>query len=150
MGKVAKHVEGRAQQERVRVRKQLGSLKNLTVQPSTRRRYDAARRKFLFLLNAEGLEVPTKREFLDDLVADYLEHLWSTGAGRAPASDTVASLQDFDPKLKGMLPGSWRLLKTWNISEIPNRAPPCPRLFCMLWLASVSLQETASWPCRCC
>ena len=85
--------------------------------------------QFLSFLNAEGLEVPRKHEFLDDLVAEYLEHLWSTGAGRALASDTVASLQDFDPKLKGMLPASWRLLTTWKFSEIlRNSKPPMPEV----------------------
>lgn len=47
-------------------------------------------------------------------------------AGRALASDTVAGLQDKDPRLRGQLPGSWRLLKTWAVNEIPNRAPPLP------------------------
>ena len=61
-------------------------------------------------------------------VSDYIEHLWSTGEGRALASDTVASLQDADPHLKGALPGTWRLLKVWNQNEIPNRAPPLPEI----------------------
>ena len=61
---------------------------------------------------------------MDDLVADYLEFLWSEGEGRAVASNFLAALQDFDPKLKGALPGSWRLMKAWTTNEVPNRAPP--------------------------
>ena len=46
------------------------------------------------------------------------------GEGRAMASTFLASLQNYDPKLKGHLPGSWRLMKEWNIHEVPCRAPP--------------------------
>ena len=38
----------------------------------------------------------------------------------------MAGLQDKDPKLRGHLPGSWRLLTTRSINELPNRAPPLP------------------------
>ena len=70
--------------------------------------------------------MPRQRQHLDPLVCEYLEHLWSTGQGRALASDTVAGLQDQDIRLKGHMGGAWRLLKTWSINEIPNRAPPLP------------------------
>ena len=61
---------------------------------------------------------------MDALVSDFLEYLWSSGEGRGLACDAMASLQDFDPRLKGPLHGSWRLLKAWRANEIPNRAPP--------------------------
>ena len=61
---------------------------------------------------------------MDNLVSDYIEHLWSEGEGRALASTFLAALQDRDPKLKGLLPLSWRLMKTWTTNEIPSRAPP--------------------------
>ena len=70
--------------------------------------------------------MPTQRNQLDPLLSDYIEHLWSSGAGRALASDTLAAVQDKQPQVKGMLQASWRLLKTWNLNEIPNRAPPLP------------------------
>ena len=70
------------------------------------------------------MELPKPRHRLDDLVAEYLEHLWSSGEGRALASDTIASLQIFDLHLKGHLQASWRLLKVWSQNEMPNRAPP--------------------------
>ena len=41
-------------------------------------------------------------------------------------ADTLASLQDFDAKIRGQLPGAWRLVKTWVTRELPNRAPPLP------------------------
>lgn len=134
MGKKVKHVEGRSKEERVKVRKQLASLRNLTVQPGTKNRYDIARNKFYSFLQSSSLSLPTKREALDSLFCDYLEFLWSTGKGRGLASHTVAGLQDRDPHLRGQLLGSWRLLKAWNMNEIPNRALPFPEsgLFSMV------------------
>eukprot|EP00438_Fugacium_kawagutii_P036449 Skav224179 [mRNA] locus=scaffold257:56221:60355:- [translate_table: standard] len=112
--------------ERAKQRQKLGSLKNLTVQPATKARYNSAVDKFLVFLNLNKAALPSRRDQLDVLVCEYLEHLWSSGAGRALASDTLAGLQDSDAKLRGQLPGAWRLLKTWSINEIPNRAPPLP------------------------
>ena len=128
------HVEGRAKQERAKVRKSIGSLKQLTVQPKTRARYDAARAKFYKFLKSNQLTLPKRRDELDGILAEYIEHLWETGEGRGLASDTVAGIQDLDPKLKGHLALTWRLLKTWHMNEVPNRAPPLPEsaLFAMV------------------
>ena len=80
---------------------------------------------FTYLKNAD-LVLPQQKSKLDGLVADYVDYLWSTGAGRAQACDTLAGLQDLQPDLRHNLPGAWRLLKTWSINEIPARAPPIP------------------------
>ena len=126
MGKGQKRLEGRSQQERKQVRKQMGTLRSLTIQPRTRVRYDRAKDRFYAFRQMNHLELPTKKHLLDPILCDYLEHLWSSGEGRGLASDTLASLQDTSPSLRGALPGAWRLLKTWHIHEIPNRAPPFP------------------------
>ena len=122
--KKAQIVEGRTRQERVQVRKKLGTLKNLTVQPRTRIRYQQALDNFHTFLTREGLSLPKKRDHMDGLVSDYLEVLWSDGSSRSEASNFLAGLQDADPKLKRNLPGSWRLMKTWTMNELPSRAPP--------------------------
>ena len=121
-------MEGRARQERIAVRKQLGPLHQLTVQSRTKQRYEDARRGFYHFLKVEDLQLPQRRRDLDSLLSEYIEHFWSSGEGRAKANDTVAGLQDKDPKLRGALPGSWRLLKTWSVNELPNRAPPVPEV----------------------
>ena len=108
------------------MRQQLGSLKSLTVQPKTRSRYDKALDQFWDFLKQEKLALPTQIQALDGVVSEYIEHLWSSGAGRALASDTVAALQDAEPHVRGHLHGTWRLLRAWNQNEIPNRAPPLP------------------------
>eukprot|EP00438_Fugacium_kawagutii_P001214 Skav223410 [mRNA] locus=scaffold350:129381:138122:- [translate_table: standard] len=122
--KVTPHVEGRSKQERQAIRKQLGPLKSLTVQPRTRDRYNKALAKFFSYLKERDCQLPRQRAHLDGVVADYLEFLWQAGEGRALASDTLAVSQDRDPAVKGFLMGSWRLLKTWMANELPNRAPP--------------------------
>ena len=96
------------------------------MQPATKQRYTRAIDNFLLFLHDNNLVLPQQRDRLDPLVCDYLEFLWSSGQGRAAASDTVAGLQDQDVRLKGQLMGSWWLLKTWAVNEIPNRAPPLP------------------------
>ena len=122
--KVALHLEGRSKTERKAVRARLGSLRQLTVQPKTRERYTKAVNHFYRFLNERQIELPRQRANLDPLVSDFLEHIWSEGEGRSLASDTLAGLQDRDPRLKGQLVCSWRLLRTWSANEIPARAPP--------------------------
>ena len=62
---------------------------------------------FLKFLRFNGHSLPRERDYMDALVCEYVEHLWSSGAGRAVASDTVAGLQDVTPKLRGV--PSWLL-----------------------------------------
>ena len=96
------------------------------MQPATRKRYDRATQEFLKFLQNEGQTLPKNKSKLDPLVCDYIEHLWSSGSGRGLACDTLAGLQDCQPNLRNFLPGAWRLLRTWHVNEIPNRAPPLP------------------------
>ena len=126
MGKGKTRLEGKSQQERIKVRKEMGSLKSLTIQPRTRVRYDRAKDKFYAFLDKNHLDLPRRKVEMDSILCEYLEHLWSSGEGRGLASDTLASLQDVNPGLRGSIPGAWRLLKTWHIHEVPNRAPPFP------------------------
>lgn len=119
-------LEGATPADRAQKRQQLGKLSELTVQPATRLRYQSAIDAFLHFLHQNSLVLPTQRDLLDPLVCEFIEHLWSSGGGRGRASDCVAGLQNHDPKIRGHLPGAWRLLKTWSINEVPNRAPPLP------------------------
>lgn len=83
-------LEGNTSQERAAQRQRLGTLKELTVQPATRRRYTLAVQGFMDYLSRAGLTLPYQKTKLDPLVCDYLEFLWSSGAGRAQACDTLA------------------------------------------------------------
>ena len=119
-------LEGATPAQRKQQRQKLGTLRNLTVQPATRARYQKSVDHFLQFLKHERITLPHNRDDMDPLVCDYLEHLWSSGAGRAQASDCLAGLQNETPGLRGRMPGAWRLLKAWHMNEIPNRAPPLP------------------------
>lgn len=131
-------LEGRTKEQRAEQRKNLGSLRSLTVQPKTKKRYDLAMEKFFSFLAFEKLTLPKQRSQMDDLVSDYLEHLWSSGEERALASDTVAALQNTEPHLKGQLLGSWRLLKYGANKKFPIGHLPCLRLSSMPWLEEPS------------
>ena len=122
--KVVIHSGACSKESRKQIRKKLGTLKSLTVQPKTKDRYKSSLADFFAYLREEQLTLPERRDAMDGIVSDYLEYLWSQGEGRATASTFMAALQDHQPKLKHNLPGSWRLMKTWSIHEIPARAPP--------------------------
>ena len=125
MGKKVSSCPGAGSKEtRKRIRQKLGTLKSLTAQEKTKKRYQSALGDFFRYLRQEELELPRKTDAMDGMVSDYLEYLWAEGEGRATASTFMAALQDHLPKLKHNLPGSWRLLKTWSVHEIPSRAPP--------------------------
>lgn len=121
-----KLLEATQPSERAAQRQRLGTLRELTVQPATKRRYQLATSAFFKFLKEESLTLPRELSQLDALVCDYIERLCASGTRRAQANDTVAGLQDLQPSVRGKLPGTWRLLKTWSINEIANRAPPLP------------------------
>lgn len=119
-----RHLEAPTAEARAKMRRQLGTLKSLTVQPITRKRYEEARESFYNWLRAERILLPNSAYQLDFVVSDYLEALWAQGKGRTEGSNILAGLQDAQPHLKGKLKMSWRLMKTWATHEVPNRAPP--------------------------
>lgn len=132
-----RHLEKPTQAERAKMRRTLGPLKSLTVQPVTRARYEKSRSDFYEWLRSENLTVPSSAYDLDLIVSDYLEALWAQGKGRSEGSNILAALQDAQPHLKGKLKMGWRLMKTWVTHEVPNRAPPIPldALHCMVGYA---------------
>ena len=124
-----RHLEAATPKARATMRKTLGTLRQLTVQPVTRSRYDKSLQDFFAYLKDQGIVLPPTSKELDAVVSDYLEFLWAEGSGRTEGSNILAALQDSQPHLKGKLPQSWRLMKTWVVNEVPNRAPPLPLEF---------------------
>eukprot|EP00435_Cladocopium_sp_Y103_P041058 s698_g11.t1 len=133
-----RHLEGKSTTERAKMRKQLGTLKSLTVQPVTRARYEQARCDFYSWLRSENLILPHTGVQLDLVLSDYLEILCAQGKGRTEGSNVLAGIQDAQPHLKGQLKQSWRLMKTWVTHEVPNRAPPLS-LDCLYAMVGYSL-----------
>lgn len=119
-------LESSLPQDRAAQRQRLGKPRDLTAQPATKKRYTLATQAFFGYLRSAGVTLPRDARTMDLVLCDYVEHLWSSGAGRAQACDTVAGVQDLQPNLRNHLPGSWRLFKTWSVHEVPCRAPPLP------------------------
>lgn len=119
-------VAGRTRHERKAARKDLGSLKANTVSPRTLQRYDSALRAFYLFCQVRRQRIPDDSSYLDSLFSEYIEHLWEEGEGLSLATDGLSGLQDLRPNLKGTLQSSWRLVKTWQRREVPQRAPPLP------------------------
>lgn len=140
-----RHLEAPTQEARAKSRRQLGTLKSLTVQPVTRARYNQSLEMFFQYLKDEKLLLPQKAGGLDPIVSDYLEHLWAKGHGRSVASNVLAALQDSQPQLKGKLQQSWRLLKAWVTNEMPNRAPPIPRDVLFAMIVILCLKDFIIW-----
>ena len=117
-------VEGQDKRARKERRAALGTLRSLLIKPSTEDRYRKAFEAFLRFLTCQKTSLATSRASLDRQVEDYIEHLWHEGEGISLAGDTISSLQHFQPSCKRHLPGAWRLLKAWQLRELPSRAPP--------------------------
>ena len=125
MGKVT-IIAGKTKQERKVQRQQLGTLKANTVASRTRTRYDGAMKAFYLWARSLLLRIPNEAEGVDPLYADFIEHLWESGESLSLAIDGLSGLQDLRPRFRGHLALSWRLIKTWQRKEVPQRAPPFP------------------------
>ena len=123
-GMPKRHLEARTQEDRAKQRQGLGSPQDLTVQPATKARYKKAIDGFLQFLTANKITLPNH---VNNLILCFVI-TWSIYGRKAMGVtwQAIRSLEDHDFRLRGQLRGAWRLLKTWSLNEIPNRAPPLP------------------------
>ena len=115
---------GETRQARKQARKALGALKDLTIAPKTRQRYEKAVQTFFDwceLCRVDAYETNAK---LVNTVEDFVEMCWEEGEPRGKACDSLSGLQFFVPGMKGKLGGAWRLCKAWQRHELPARATP--------------------------
>lgn len=110
--------------DRKRRRAELGTLKSLLIRPSTVVRYEKAFSAFVNYLQGQGETLAPTIQGVDHQASDYLNWLWEEGSSLALAGDTLSALQHFQPSCRKQLQGSWRLLKVWQLHELPARAPP--------------------------
>ena len=101
--------EASTKAERARQRRSLGPLRNLTVQPATKIRYDLALKRLLAWMRDCRMLFPSSAEQVDGALCAYLEELWETGESKARAGDTLAALQNWKPLLRKRLPAAGRL-----------------------------------------
>ena len=83
--------------ERRRLRREAGSLRDLTITPKTRIRYNSAVEKFFKWLTFTGRPCGSCVEEFDSLLCVYLEYLWKHGDSKSWANDVCSGLQHFIP-----------------------------------------------------
>ena len=114
-------VEGLEKSERKKRRAELGPLKSLVLPPATIARYEKAFRAFVQYLNLQKMDLSRTKTGLDHQLVDYLDFLWEDGESLSLAGDTLASVQNFQPSAKRNINQAWRMLKTWQLHELPSQ-----------------------------
>ena len=115
---------GVTREARKTARKALGKLRDLTIAPKTRVRYDKAIKAFFHWSELCGIDAFGNNAAVVDCVEEYIEMCWQEGEARATACDCLSGLQFFVPDMRGRLLGAWRLCKAWQRQELPVRALP--------------------------
>ena len=119
-------VLAKVKRENAVARKALGSLASLRVSPRTAARYTKALEVFFGWMRVEGVALPREADEFDMVICLFIEDCWQEGEGRGRAADVVCGIQWKSPLMKKQLNGSWALLKAWQLTEMPARAPPMP------------------------
>ena len=106
---------------RGRVRRRIGKLQDLRVQPQTLINYHKALANFMRWMDACDIGMPSKFEEMDGILQEFIEECWESGDTNNVVGNTLSALTHETPNLKGLLKGSWALLKCWQQHELPNR-----------------------------
>ena len=112
--------------ETAQSRQALGTLASLKVGPRTASRYQKALEVFFMWMKTEAISLPRESDDFDMIVSQFIETCWQEGEERSRVADVVCGLQWTSPLLKRQMNGSWALLKAWQRTELPARAPPMP------------------------
>lgn len=104
-------------QERKKKRKGVSLTDNLVTPGLSARCHKAAVRILSFWRESQAQ--PRTWDDMDVATGQWLEHTFAEGA-----SDGLAALQHFLPKVAGKLRHSWRLLRSWQKVEPPIRVLP--------------------------
>lgn len=110
--------------------------------PSTRKKYLSAVDSFLSFCLDLG-EDPSDLADFDDLLNDYIHHLYMSESGKSKAHDTVYGVLMLSPELKGHLPVSMLALRGWNKIHPVLSYPPLTWELTVLIALKISVH---SWP----
>ena len=126
---------------RKQVRKNF-TLKSRMVTPGMQLRYQRSVEQFLLFIQTFGYRLHTWDD-LDEMVSEWVEHIFHDGRHKSLASDGLAGLQFFLPQALGRLKHSWKLCKVWQKLEPPRRVLPLsPLVLCGFAGAAVRLGFT--------
>ena len=121
---------------RIRVRGVIGRLSHRLVQPRTLRKYSQMVAAFTSWVHSHGASVAVDFEHLDFEICEWIETLWATGRPAGDAGATISAMQFFTRR-KRIFPSARGLLRAWQRTEAPQRAPPMPE-FIVMSLACVA------------
>ena len=116
-------MEHLAMQARIRARRALGRLAGQRVQHKTFEKYVRAVQGFNSWLSFYFGRMPQSMMELDEMAAEYLEHMWEEGGSQTEAGYVLSGITFFIHR-RHVLDYSWSLLRVWRKLEVPLRAPP--------------------------
>ena len=115
------------------------SLRFLGLQPKSLRAYQRALSSFFQWLDDEGQPVPKSFRSLDNVLAQYLEHLWLDDCHVTYAGHTLSAFRRFYPQVRYKIPLARQYFVNWKLSHVPRQAVPMPADVVMA-IAGVAIQ----------
>jgi integrase len=103
------------------------ALLEFAVQPTTMKRYRSAVHGFLsWVLDEQYDTAAMSSEEFDELLCDYVHHLYivGEGSGRSTAVNALCGILAYAPALKKQLPMTRRALVGWSKRHPPTPYPP--------------------------
>ena len=115
------------------------SLRFVGLHAKSLRSYKRALLHFFRWLDDEGEPIPSRPSILDDLLAQYLEHLWLDDINITYAGHVLSALRRFYPQLRYKLPVAKQFFSNWKSVHVPQQAVPMPADVALA-LAGVAVQ----------
>jgi hypothetical protein len=94
-----------------------------SITPKTAKRYQQHVKEFINYCTLQQQEDITDEQEFDDLLLDYIHHLYESGLGKTKGSMTLYGIFNVLPNLKGKLPKSSQAILGWN-KHTPGRSYP--------------------------
>lgn len=117
-------------------------LKHIGIRPRTLRLYRFEVSQFFDYLAAAGLRLPSTFARLDDLLAEYINHLFQEGESLSRAGWVLSGFRRFYPRVRRELAVSQQWYNNWTRAHVPERATP---ITWRILRAGVALCESEGW-----
>lgn len=101
-------------------------LRFVGLKPKTLKCYEKALMAFFHFLEEEEIPVPSKRTKLDQLLAQFLEHLYLDDRPITYAGHTMSAFRRFFPQLRYKLPLAKQFFSNWRNVHVSHQAVPLP------------------------
>ena len=107
---------------------------------ATLHRYRRQIRRFFDYLHDNGFELPQDLETLDDLVSDYIDHIYQDDYPINFGNDLVSGLKRLYPRCRRHLEISSSFMRNWTKALHRNRALPLPKDLLLAMAAAALLK----------